>query len=195
MKFTSVLAVTAVGLLGFGSAFAQGARSDAGFTPPDPNRPVPGVEGGGSCPNPPLVGSLPFTQAGNTCGGTNTVNTYSGCPALAFPYPGPEDVYAITYGASQNLTITADLAGSTGDLAIFVLATCGSGDSCFTNSQDAIGPGVGPEEVPPISGRPAGTFYVYIDSYYGVGNPAGCGSYTLNVTGTLPVELESFQIN
>jgi len=195
MKFASVLAVTAVGLLGFGSAFAQGARSDGSFTPPNPSRPVPGVEGGGSCPNPPLIGSLPFNQAGNTCGGANTVNSYGGCPNLAFPYPGPEDVYAITYGASQSLDITADLAGSTGDLAIFVLATCGSGDSCFTTSQDAIGPGIGPEVVPTISGRPAGTFYVYIDSYYAASNPAGCGSYTLNVAGTLPVELESFQID
>lgn len=194
MKFNSILAATAVGLLGFGSAFAQ-SRSDSGFTPPDPSRPIPGVEGGGSCPTPPVVGALPFSQAGTTCGGTNTVNAYGGCPALNFPYPGPEDVYAITYGASQSLDIAADLAGSTGDLAIFVLATCGSGDSCFTNSQDAIGPGTGPEVVPTITGRPAGTIYVYLDSYYAASNPAGCGSYTLSVTGTLPVELESFQID
>jgi hypothetical protein len=194
MKFTSLFAVTTVGLLAFGSAFAQGARSDAGFVRPDPGRVVPGVEGGGSCPTPPPVTSLPFTDAGTTCGGTNTVNNYGGCPNLAFPYPGPEDVFAITFGASQSLDITADLAGSTGDLAIFVLGTCGSGDSCFTTSQDAIGPGTGPEIVPTITGRAAGTAYIYMDSYYAASNPAGCGTYTLNVAGTLPVELESFQI-
>lgn len=194
MKFVSILAVTAVSLLSVGSAFAQGARSDANFTPPNPNRPIPGVQGGGSCPTPPVIGSLPFTQAGNTCGGTNTINAYA-CPSLPTPYPGPEDVYAITIGASQTLNISADLAGSTGDLAIFVLGTCGDGNSCFITSQDAIGPGTGPELVDPITGRPAGTIYVYLDSYYGAGNPANCGSYTLNVTGTLPVELESFQIN
>jgi hypothetical protein len=195
MKYASLLATTAVGLLAFGSAFAQGSRSDAGYVPPDPGRTIPAPQGGGSCPTPPAVTALPFSDAGTTCGGTNTVNSYGGCPALAFPYPGPEDVFAITFGASQSLDITADLTGSTGDLAIFVLATCGSGDSCFANAGDLIGPGAGPEVVPTITGRPAGTAFIYMDSYYAASNPAGCGTYTLSVTGTLPVELESFQIH
>jgi hypothetical protein len=59
------------------------------------------------------------------------------------------------------------------------------------NSQDAIGPGVGPEEIPPASYPPA-TYYLYVDSYYDAGTTGSCGTYSLTVTGTVPVELMEF---
>lgn len=176
------------------AAFAAN-RSDPEFVRPNPGINVPA--GGGSCATPVSISSLPFSQAGNTCGGTNNISDYSGpvCSGdLPFPYPGPEDIWAITVGTGNSLNISANLGGSTGDLVVFVLSACGDGASCFAHSQDAIGPGAGPETVPTISGLTPGTYYIYIDSYYGSGS-ASCGTYTLAVTGTLPVSLESFRID
>jgi len=179
------------------SAVAMAAnRSDTTFVRPNPGVNAPA--GGGSCASPVNITSLPFSQAGNSCGGTNNITEYDNpaCAGLAFPYPGPEDVWAITVGAGNALTISADLTGSTGDLALFFLTACGSGTSCYAHSQDAIGPGAGPEAIDPadIAALTAGTYYVYVDSYYGTGS-ASCGTYTLSVTGTLPVSLESYSID
>ena len=74
---------------------------------------------------------------------------------------------------------------------LFIISTCGDGNSCVVNSQDAIGPGVGPEIIDP-AGYASGTYYVYVDSYYNAGSSGSCGTYTLDVTGTIPVELVGF---
>lgn len=171
-------------------------RSAPEFTP-NPNRVAPVPLGGGACPNPPAVTSLPFSDSGTTCGSTNTITNYSAaaCSNLASPYPGEDEAYAITVGASQSLDITADLAGGAGDLALFLIGTCGNGASCLDTSQDAIGPGTGPEVIPTVTGLAAGTYYVYVDSYYDAGTAGSCGTYTLNIAGTLPVSLQSYSID
>lgn len=196
-------------MLGLASLSAVAAnRSDAGFMPATPRvGPVP--TGGGSCATPVSVTALPFSQAGNTCGGTNNVTNYGATCAtnLPFPYPGPEDVWAITVGNSNAITVQANMAGSTGDLALFLLSSCGNGASCLFSSQDAIGAGAGPEVLnnsagtgqPPVAGvltglTPGNTYYVYVDSYYGTGS-LSCGTYTMQVAGTLPVSLESYSID
>lgn len=171
-------------------------RSDPGFTPQNAGGVVPA--GGGSCATPVNITSLPFSQAGNTCGGTNNISNYGGDCAvnLPFPYPGPEDVWAITVGAGNALNIEAGNIGA-GDLALFFLGTCGTGASCIANSQDAVGGGSAPEVIDPtfIANQPAGTYFIYVDSYYAGSAAPACGSYTLNVTGTLPVSLEAFSID
>jgi hypothetical protein len=194
------LAVCSVLALALGAVSAEAAnRSDPGFVYTNPGGEVPA--GGGTCATPVNITALPFSQAGDTCGGTNNVNAYPGgsCGTdLAFPYPGPDDVWAITVGTGNSITVSADLTGSTGDLALFFLSTCGDGNSCLFHSQDAIGGGVGPEDMNdglPLTGLAAGsTFFIYVDSYYGTGG-ASCGTYTLNVGGTLPVSLESYSID
>lgn len=198
MKLTTSLLAGAV-LLACSATASAANRSDPGYVQPNPSGNVPA--GGGSCATPVTIGSLPFSQAGNSCGGANNISNYGGpCGTdLPFPYPGPEDVWAITVGAGNSITVSADLTGSAGDLALFFLSTCGDGNSCLFHSQDAIGPGAGPEDMnsaAPLTGLTAGnTYYIYVDSYYSVGNGASCGTYTLNVTGTLPVSLESFSID
>ncbi len=202
------VAAAAVALSACSVAAFAANRSDPDFVRPNPNG--AGVAGGGSCAVPVAITSLPFSQAGNTCGGTNNINNYgSECAVnLPFPYPGPEDVWAITVGPGNAITVQASLAGSTGDLALFLLGSCGTGDSCLFTSSDSIGPGVGPEalnntapsgqpQVPGVlPGLIAGsTYYVYVDSYYATGSPGACGSYTLQVAGTLPVSLESYSID
>lgn len=200
------LALCSVLALALGAVSAEAAnRSDPGFVYTAPTGEVPA--GGGSCATPSNITALPFSQAGNTCGGTNNITNYGGpCGTdLPFPYPGPEDVWAITVGTGNAITVTADLTGSTGDLALYLLGTCGTGASCLFSSQDAIGAGVGPEVLNsdggtppaplPLTGLTAGnTYFIYVDSYYGTGS-ASCGTYTLNVGGTLPVSLESYSID
>ena len=176
---------------------AAANRSDSGFVFHGSPMPEPTIEGGGNgCPPGVVIASLPFADPGTTCDNTNTITNYSSAACLAnlnFPYPGPNAIYQVTLAAGNNVAFSADLTGSTGDLALFLLTTCGNGASCVDTSQDAIGAGVGPEDIAAAS-YAAGTYFVYVDSYYGTGG-ASCGTYTLNVTGSLPVELQSFSID
>jgi hypothetical protein len=146
--------------------------------------------GGGSCATPVEIGSLPFSDAGDTCGATNTVTNYGGTCTLPFSYAGEDEVYRMVVGAGNNVDFSATL-GPAGDLALFLVTTCGNGATCVANSQDAIGPGAGPETIAATSYAP-NTYFLYVDSYYDAGTTGSCGTYTLNVTGTLPVELLNF---
>lgn len=156
---------------------------------------------GGQCSTPPPVvpGPLPFNDSGNSCVPTpvNAITNYGGVCAtgLPFPYPGPEHIYQLNLGTGNSVAYSLSLTGSTGDLALFLVGSaCGTGTNCVAHSQDAIGPGVGPELIAAAPQTP-GTYFLYIDSYYAIGNPAACGSYTLSATGTLPVELIQFDVN
>ena len=165
------------------------AQSDRGPSPP----------AGGQCSTPPpTIASLPFTDSGDTCvpGTLNAVTTYGGACTLPFPYPGAEHIYQLDYGTGNSVGYSMSLTGSAGDLALFLVSgnTCGDGTTCTANSQDAIGPGVGPEVIA-AAARPVGHYFLYIDSYYAIGAPGACGTYTLNATGTLPVELIEFDVN
>jgi len=165
-------------------------RSDPGFV----GVPAPPVEvGGDGCPPGAFITEpLPWNDTGDTCAGfTNTLTTYAGTCTLPFPYGGQDVIYELTLGTGNNVDFSMDLTGSTGDLALFILSTCGDGNTCVVNSQDAIGIGAGPEVIAAQPYTP-GTYYVYIDSYYAVGAAGSCGIYDLTVNGTVPAELISF---
>lgn len=134
--------------------------------------------------NPPgtPVTALPYTDSGNTTGFNNTYGTYGGIcfDNLPFTYGGPDAFYAVPLNAGASYTFSMDLAGSTGDLALFLLSDSANPASCVANSQDAIGPGGGPE-VMPFSPTTTGEYYVVIDSYYSSGS-ASAGTYTLSIT-------------
>lgn len=179
------------------SAFAQESRSDAAFQATHRGAAPPTNLAGGTCPTPPIIASLPFTDSGDTCTSTNAITNYGGtCAAnLPFPYPGPEVVYEINLAAGNNVAFSADLTGSAGDLALFLVGgPCGDTTNCVANSSDRIGAGIGPEVIDAAS-YPPGTYYLYVDSYYAVGNAESCGTYTLNISGTLPVQLQRFGID
>ena len=122
----------------------------------------------------------------------------------AVGYPGPELIYQIDLGATNQVQIL--LEPQTADLGVFLLSDCGNGLSCV-NFFDAVGggavsliaPGQTGVTVPGQSGTfdfaaaSAGSHYIYIDSYYGTGS-LSCGSYNLTVTGNLPVELMEFKV-
>jgi hypothetical protein len=176
-------------------------RSDPAFKGKT-NRVQQAPDSGGVCSTPPPV--VPPTgianDTGNTCtpGTPNAITTYGGACAtsLPFPYPGPEHIYQLFIGTGNNPAFNADLTGSTGDLALFLVgsATCGNGANCVANSQDAIGPGAGPETIP-AANYANGTYFLYIDSYYGSPNPAACGSYSMTITAPLPAELIEFGVS
>jgi hypothetical protein len=176
-------------------ASAQAKRSDPSFKA-DPNRPVPPQRvGGENCATPPTqISSTPFVDSDDTCGNINDLTTYTGTCTLPFPYGGEDLIYRIDLGTGNNVGYSADLTGSTGDLVLFLIGTCGNGTTCVDNSDDFIGPGVGPEVIDPIN-RPVGDYYLYVDSYYDAGTPASCGTYTLTVTGPVPLEMIDFSVH
>ena len=179
---------------GAGVASAQTNRTDPSFRA-NPNR-IPAIPrtGGESCSTPPTqIAVTPFTDSDNTCGNINDLTTYTGTCTLPFPYGGEDLIYRLDLGTGNNVGYSMSLTGSTGDLALFLIGTCGDGASCVVNSQDAIGPGVGPEIIAPAP-RPNGDYYLYVDSYYDAGTPGSCGTYTLTASGPLPVEMIDFSV-
>lgn len=152
--------------------------------------------GSDSCVGVPIIAGLPYADSGNTCGFANDVQNYTGTCGLPFQYVGPDVVYQMNLGGVNDVAFSMDLTGSTGDLALFVLSACGDGTTCIINSQDSIGAGAGPELIASTTygAGSGGTFYVYVDSYYAVGEAGSCGTYTLNATGSLPVELVEFTV-
>ncbi len=169
-------------------------RTDADFAGTGQDGPFP-EDGSDVCPPmAAITGPLPFMDSGDTCDNTNTITSYVGTCGLPFSYGGEDEIYEITLGAGNNVAFSADLTGSAGDLALFLIGTCGDGNSCIANSQDSVGAGAGPEDIPAAAYTP-GTYYLYVDSYYNAGTTASCGTFTLTVTGTLPVELIEFSID
>lgn len=194
MKKQLVLVVVVMFALMSTVAFADVInRSDPDFVYQGTNGTAP-RDGGDTCATPTgIVGPLPYVDAGDSCGATNTVTNYTGTCTLAFPYAGEDEIYEVTLGGGNSVSFSADLTGSTGDLALFLISTCNDGTTCVANSQDAIGPAAGPELIDTAT-YGAGTYYLYVDSYYAAGNAGSCGTYTLTVAGTLPVELTEFGI-
>jgi hypothetical protein len=172
---------------------AAATRTSPSFVYQGGIKPEPVLGGGNACPGQ-AIAALPFTDPGTTCDNTNTITNYTGTCNLPFPYGGENAIYTITLAAGNNVAFSADLTGSTGDLALFLISTCGNGASCVDNSEDLIGPAAGPEAIAAAAYTP-GTYFLYVDSYYDAGTAGSCGTYTLSVTGSLPVELMSFSID
>jgi len=191
MKRTALYGVFLVLAILIVAAPADAAnRTDPDFVGIPASEPEVGSDG---CPPAAFIsGSLPWNDTGDTCAGfTNGSGNYAGTCGLTFAYGGEDVVYEMTLTAGNSVGFSMDLTGSTGDLALFILGTCGDSSTCIVNSQDAIGPGAGPEVIDPAN-YPAGTYYVYVDSYYAAGTAGSCGIYDLTVTGNLPAELVSF---
>jgi hypothetical protein len=168
-------------------------RTDPGFEY-DGSRPGGYVDGGNCPPGMVVTDPLPFVHAGDTCGSPNTVGAYSGSCTLPFSYEGEDEVFLVPLGGGNLVSFEADLTGSAGDLALFLIGTCGDGTTCVINSQDAIGPGAGPEVINNFSGA-SGQYFLYVDSYYDAGTAGSCGTYTLTVSGLLPAQLLELSID
>ena len=147
--------------------------------------------GGASCATATPIAATPFNDTGTTVGATNT-NT--SIPAGCSDYTttaGPDLIYTFTTTPSASgINITATGAGAY-DISIYVLSTCGNSATCVVGADATLDGGT-----ETISGTtfPAGTYGLYIDSFYATGG-ASAGSYTLAFTGTLPVEVTEFSVD
>ncbi len=193
-KAKTTLALFLATLLTGGLAAAQDGRE---ATEPSPG---PGTEVVGPCTTIDTITATPYTDTSDSCAGTNVVSDYVSANCNTLMYPGPELTYEIVVGAA-NSGIVMTLTPAAADMGIFLVDTCGAGTSCIAFN-DAIGGGVvsdiaqtnpaGADMIPaPLA--PA-SYFIYIDSYYAVGNPLSCGTYTLDVMGMIPVKLLSFDI-
>ena len=151
------------------------------------------LAGGDNCANATNVTMSTFNDTGNTTGSNNTISNYNR-PALQFPYSGPDQYYKIVLTVAGSIGASMDLTGSTLDGALFLTNVCPAGTgntiaaaNSLGNSQDAIGPGAGPE-VLPVTTLPAGTYYIGVDSYYASGTAGSAGPYsiTINSVGLAP---------
>ncbi|HEX9639210.1 MAG TPA: hypothetical protein VGB99_16875 [Acidobacteriota bacterium] len=180
-------------------AFAIDAGAAERANPANNGTPwVPPAQGDDNCPGANIVDPLPFLDGGNTCTATNSLGGWGGAGACTLPagpafYQGEDVIYQFSVGPGNSLTF--DLPAFAGDLVLAIFSICGDGNSCEANSADTIGSGAGPETIGPISFTPGTTHYLYIDSYYQAGTQNSCGTYSLEVTGTLPVELLEFTVN
>ncbi len=138
-----------------------------------------------SCPEVPVV-ALPYSDVGNTCDFSNTVNAYTGssfCTIQGIDYPGRDAVYKIHL--NEDNLVSFALTSDDADLALILVgecadpqSCCGDPSNCIVSSVDHIGSH--PETIPGFSYLP-GIYYLYIDSAV---EPAGeCGSYSLTIDG------------
>lgn len=195
-KSRILLCIAAAMLLVASAVSAQSQRQRTG--PPGPG------DGTGPCTTVGTISALPFTDnTVDTCAsGVAAISNYASatCDAIVDGYPGPEIAYEIMVGAG-NSNITMTLTPAAADLGIFMVDTCGTGTSCVAFN-DAIGGGAASDisQTNPAGGdmipsplTPA-SYFIYVDSYYAAGG-LSCGTFTLDITGTLPVELLSFEID
>jgi hypothetical protein len=214
-------------LLAFVLAAAAARASDDGYyaTKADykagrltPGRPpaAPAVRdpdvGGENCASPTAIAALPFNDADDTTGNVSDVNALGKLCTDYAVVPGPDLVYTFTVGAANSVAFRVNPTNATYDPSIYVLGTCGDGntcvnaaDQCFRSGAAAQPPGCpdgdGDEDLPAFVYE-AGTHALYVDSFYAAGASCsgqgsvqcGAGPYTLTVTGILPVHLERFEI-
>lgn len=155
---------------------------------------------GGSCGTPTVFASTPYSDTGTTTGATNIISTVpSSCTGWA-RVAGPQVVYSFTAGAAANLTFTVTPGNSVYDTSIYLVSTCTDGNTCVGGSDYYYQYDPTPETFSVSSLTAGTTYYLHIDSYYSTSDPApyssfSNGPYSLSVTGSLPVQLQEFQID
>jgi hypothetical protein len=160
------IAITALGLLLAGPVLAQSCAAPTNIAPP----PAAGV-----------------TLPGDTCASTNTLGTLCGL------FGSPENDVVFRFETTSPYTATTfALTNNTPawNAAMFRLgAACGGGADCIN---DADVGGAGANESFSVAGLPDGVHHLIVSSSPEAG---GCGAFTLNINGTLPVELQGFSVD
>jgi hypothetical protein len=118
------------------------------------------------------ITSLPYTDSGDT---STFVDDYD----VVCPYSGstsPDVVYSFT--APADMTIDADLCGSSYDTKMYITDSIGTVIACNDDSC----PGY-MSELFAVALTAGETYYIFVDGYGG-----SSGAYVLNVEGVIPVE-------
>jgi hypothetical protein len=142
------------------------------------------------------ITAVPFTANGDTTGGANAIDFVPDFCSVRTTVDGPEAVYTFTPRAGANLTITVTPLNADYDPAVYVTFAPAAADACLWGA-DANGPGAA--ESFPINDRltPDTVHYIYVDSFFDAAtNPTNAqGPFRIDVTGTLPVALETFIVD
>ncbi len=140
------------------------------------------------------------TFGGNNCSTTANENSAIGTFCGALTPTAPISVFTWVYGGtgSHTGTITVTPTPSPGtpfDVALGVIrSSCSGTGACVTNAdahQDTSAESV---DLSLAGFGTAGTYYLLVTSLSDGSTGAQCGDFTGTV-GTLPVKLESFQVN
>ncbi|MBN8737981.1 MAG: hypothetical protein BGP24_02230 [Lysobacterales bacterium 69-70] len=142
-----------------------------------------------SCASPstiPLVGGNTHTANGDTCASSNQLGTLCG----AFSSPENDVIYRFNIDNTRTATsITLSTTTATWNPAMLYLSgSCGGGVSC-ADVADSNNAGASETMMAPTAN---GTYYLVVTSSPGSG---GCGAFTLNAFGRLPVALQNFSID
>jgi hypothetical protein len=169
-------------------------------------RPAVPKAGSDTCTAPPVIAALPFDDSGDTTAATNTVDVIPvACNGFTNATPGPDNIYEFTVTSGNNLLIEVSTPDISYDTSIYVLATCGDGQSCVIGADSCLATELG--QFPACPGFDsteriqtslgAGTYYLYVDSWYFRTDPdgRGAGPYDVSIDGSLPVELHEFTID
>jgi Bacterial pre-peptidase C-terminal domain len=141
--------------------------------------------GGDTCATATTIATLPYNDNGDTSTATNQIlflnTTCAGLGMLS--REGPDRIYSFTVTSGNSVTITVTPSASY-DVDIYLLGTCGNGNTCVHESDSGIEGQA--ETIGPVTLAP-GTYYLYVDSVYPIDDKLGSGTYSLSMTGNLGV--------
>jgi len=139
-----------------------------------------------SCAAPLFLGSN-GNVSGDTCAAANELGTL----CIFGQSPSNDIVYSMTFVAGYTATTVA-LTNSTpawNAALVLVQATCNGNSTCPRNA-DAGGPGA--NETLDVQGLTAGPYFLVVTS---TTSDTTCGTYNVLVNGTVPVQLQSFDVS
>ena len=156
-----------------------------------------------ACPGLDIPAGTNFVDTGTTLGANNTVSSIPlACNTLYTQTAGPDVIYRfvlppLAQRTVTNCSISLDPTGASWDTSIYTLSDTGTGCPAGTgngaancvNGADGLGSN-GTEVIgdAAIDAMPAGTYYLFIDSFYATGAlSAGTYSLTFNCDTLNPV--------
>jgi hypothetical protein len=124
----------------------------------------------GTCANPILISSFPFSDSNSTAGRGKSIDGYS-CPPASGSEAGPEVVYQFSVQTAGNLTVTvSDGAGV--DIDPHLLSSC-SQSACLARNDTTFTVAIQP-----------GTYFIVCDTWTNSSGTQFPGAFTLNVSYT-----------
>jgi hypothetical protein len=125
----------------------------------------------------------PIVRMGDTCSGTNLYNAAGGgTSCTGYSSSGNEVVYSLVVPAGQELQV--EMVGTGFDASLWITYFCDdyNGLGCMAGADD-------PEALVFTNPGAADTFYIVADAY------AGCGAFTLSISGARPPLVGDLVIN
>ena len=124
----------------------------------------------GTCANPYLIDSFPYSDSNTTTGNSASLDGYS-CPPASGSEAGPEVVYSVEI--NQPGSLTATISDGTGvDIDVHLLSSCDP-STCLDRNDTSITDSLQP-----------GTYTLVCDTYTNSSGTQYPGAYTLNVSFT-----------